>query len=43
MAEKEEFPEVGSETVFSGPSGELIFRVMATDDNVIERVECEKR
>ncbi len=43
MAEKEDFPAVGIETVFTGPLGKVYFRVTATDDNVIEKVECEKK
>jgi hypothetical protein len=42
MAEEEEFPTIGSETIFVGSSGSLIIRVIESHDNVIEKLECEK-
>lgn len=43
MAEKEEFPTLGEEVTFSGPMGKIILRVLASEDNVIEKVECERK
>jgi len=43
MAEIEEFPQSGAEIVFSGNVGKLILRVLTIDDNVIGKVECEKK
>ena len=40
MAEMEEFPQVGTEVVFSGTVGELVLKVLSVDDNVIGKVEC---
>ncbi len=42
MAEEEEFPAIGTEVVFHGPMGRLVFRVIEAHDNVIEKLECEK-
>ena len=42
MAEREEFPAVGTEVVFQGSSGKLILRVIESHENVIEKIECEK-
>ncbi len=43
MAETEEFPQNGGEIFFAGPMGKIIIRVTRVDDNVIGRVECEKK
>lgn len=42
MAEREEFPAVGTEIVFHGASGKLTLRVIESHENVIEKVECER-
>lgn len=43
MAEKEWFPNVGAEVIFSGDDGSLIIQVIETEDNVIEKVLCIKK
>lgn len=43
IAETEEFPQTGAEIVFTGVVGKLILRVLSVDDNVILKVECEKK
>ncbi len=43
MAEKEGFPNVGAEVIFSGDDGSLIIQVIETEDNVIEKVLCIKK
>jgi CBS domain containing-hemolysin-like protein len=42
MAEEGQFPSVGTEIIFEGHVGHLIFRVMEVEDNVIEKIEIEK-
>ncbi len=43
IAETEEFPQVGSEIIFTGEHGKLLFRILTVDETVIGKVECEKR
>lgn len=43
MAETEELPHVDAEIRFSGNIGELVLKVLSVDDNVIGKVECERK
>lgn len=43
MAETGELPQVGAEIVFDGSLGQIILRVLSVDDNVIGKIECEKK
>ncbi len=43
MAREEAFPQVGTEILFDTGEVQLILRVLSVDDNVIGKVECEKR
>lgn len=40
LSEEEEFPTVGSEVIFAGPSGRLSLRVTHLDGTVIEHISC---
>ncbi len=42
MAEKEEFPAMGTEVSFHGSHGRILLRAIEVHDNVIEKIECEK-
>ena len=41
LSEKEEFPIVGSSIKFEHDNSQIVLTVLAMEDNVIERVECE--
>lgn len=43
MAEEEEFPTVGTEIVLGNRENQIRIRVLDVNDNVIERVECERK